>query len=168
MRQADPIDAHVGRRMRERRSMLGMSQERLGELLGVSFQQVQKYERGVSRLAPSKLHQIAGILAVPVAFFFDDDLEEARGPADDAEYLGLAEDEARFVWPSTPPPPRANRNISPAHRDILDLVRAFQRIEDPAVRQRVSELVRALAAATYGGSARTHVEALTEHMHIAL
>ena len=68
----NPIDVHVGKRLRLRRTLLGMSQERLGELLGLTFQQVQKYERGVNRIGSSRLFELGQILDVPVSFFFDD------------------------------------------------------------------------------------------------
>ena len=74
----NPIDIHVGKRLRLRRTLLGMSQERLGELLGLTFQQVQKYERGVNRIGSSRLFELGQILDVPIAFFFDD-LPEAVG-----------------------------------------------------------------------------------------
>src|ERR687896_162580 len=72
----NPIDVHVGKRLRLRRTLLGMSQERLGELLGLTFQQVQKYERGVNRIGSSRLYELGQILDVPVSFFFDDMPEE--------------------------------------------------------------------------------------------
>ena len=71
-RSMNPIDAHVGARVRLRRMLVGMSQERLGELLGVTFQQVQKYEKGANRIGASRLYEVSQILEVPVQFFFDD------------------------------------------------------------------------------------------------
>jgi len=68
----NPIDVHVGSRVRLRRTLLGMSQEKLGEALGLTFQQVQKYERGVNRIGASRLYHLSQILDVPVSFFFDD------------------------------------------------------------------------------------------------
>ena len=71
-KKPNPIDIHVGSRIRLRRNMLGMSQERLGENLGITFQQIQKYEKGTNRVGASRLQAIASILSVPVAFFFED------------------------------------------------------------------------------------------------
>jgi len=77
--QPNPIDVHVGGRVKMRRLMLGMSQETLGEHLGVSFQQIQKYEKGRNRIGASRLQHIARVLAVPVSFFFED--APGSGPA---------------------------------------------------------------------------------------
>ena len=71
-KQPNPIDIHVGSRVRLRRMMLGMSQERLGESLGITFQQIQKYEKGTNRIGASRLQHIARVLSVPVSFFFED------------------------------------------------------------------------------------------------
>src|SRR5438477_12750561 len=71
-KQANPIDAQVGHRVRLRRMLVGMSQERLGELLGLTFQQVQKYEKGINRIGAGRLFEVGGILGVPISFFYDD------------------------------------------------------------------------------------------------
>src|SRR6476660_10048073 len=71
-KQANPVDAHVGHRVRLRRMLVGMSQERLGELLGLTFQQVQKYEKGINRIGAGRLFEVAGILGVPISFFYED------------------------------------------------------------------------------------------------
>ena len=76
----NPIDVHVGSRIRLRRTMLGLSQEKLGESLGITFQQVQKYEKGTNRVGASRLQNIAGILDAPVAFFFEDAPGDSRQP----------------------------------------------------------------------------------------
>src|SRR5512141_325790 len=76
----NPIDVQVGSRVRLRRSMLGLSQEKLGEAIGLTFQQVQKYERGANRIGASRLHELSRVLDVPVSFFFDD-LDPVRAPA---------------------------------------------------------------------------------------
>src|SRR3982074_632911 len=68
----NPVDVHVGSRVRLRRTLLGMSQEKLGEAIGLTFQQVQKYERGAHRTGASRLHELSRVLDVPVGFFFDD------------------------------------------------------------------------------------------------
>lgn len=137
----NPIDVHVGRRLRLRRTLLGMSQERLGELLGLTFQQVQKYERGVNRIGSSRLFELGQILDVPVSFFFDDLPEAAGGalPGTFGGYLapGLAEERATFE--------HDDDTLPLDKRETLELVRAYYRIGDPAVRKRLFELAKALA-----------------------
>jgi transcriptional regulator with XRE-family HTH domain len=133
----NPIDIHVGRRLRLRRTLLGMSQERLGELLGLTFQQVQKYERGANRIGSSRLFELGRILDVPVSFFFDDlpDAISASGAGYAAP--GLAEEGAGFE--------HADDALPLDKRETLELVRAYYRIGDPAVRKRLFELAKALA-----------------------
>src|ERR671927_1682591 len=76
----NPIDVRVGARLRLRRNMLGLSQEKLGEMIGLTFQQVQKYERGANRIGASRLHELSRVLDVPVSFFFED-TDPVRAPA---------------------------------------------------------------------------------------
>lgn len=126
-REANQIDEHVGSRVRLRRQLLKMSQEKLGDELGVTFQQVQKYERGSNRIGASRLFRLAGVLDVPVSFFFDG---LTAGPS-----AGMAENEQSpivydFIQSS----------------DGVALAEAFSKITDSKVRRRVLELVRALAA----------------------
>lgn len=132
----NPIDAHVGRRVRLRRTLLGMSQERLGELLGLTFQQVQKYERGVNRIGSSRLYELGRILDVPVSFFFDD-MSEGEARAGGAAPSGLAEERAPFEHEEV--------DLPLDKRETLELVRTYYRIADPAVRKRLFELAKALA-----------------------
>jgi len=134
--RASPIDAHVGSRVRLRRTLLGMSQEKLGEALGLTFQQVQKYERGVNRIGASRLFDLARVLDVPIGFFFDDLPPEMGGnvavrsrPA----LYGFAEAQDRFE----------DDNMN--KRETLELVRAYYRITDPAIRKRVFDLIKSLA-----------------------
>jgi transcriptional regulator with XRE-family HTH domain len=84
-KQPNPIDIHVGSRVRLRRMMLSMSQEKLGEQLGITFQQIQKYEKGTNRIGASRLQHIARVLSVPVSFFFED------APGGTGEVTGMAE-----------------------------------------------------------------------------
>jgi transcriptional regulator with XRE-family HTH domain len=133
----NPIDVHVGRRLRLRRTLLGMSQEKLGELLGLTFQQVQKYERGANRIGSSRLFELGQILDVPVSFFFDDLPEATPGPLPGYPRPGLAEEGATFE--------HADAALSLDKRETLELVRAYYRIGDPAVRKRLFELAKALA-----------------------
>jgi len=127
----NPIDKHVGSRVRMRRMMLGMSQEKLGNALGLTFQQVQKYEKGTNRIGASRLQQISNTLQVPVSFFFDD-VDPVRAPAIPG---GFAE------------PPAEAFDSDPMHRrETIELVDAYYAIDDAAVRRRLLELARALAA----------------------
>ncbi len=128
-KKPNPTDVHVGGRIRLRRNMLGMSQEKLGESLGITFQQIQKYEKGTNRVGASRLQAIASILSVPVAFFFED----APGQ-EGSEHKGLAEDSSTsFVVDF----------LSSA--EGLQLNRAFARISNPKVRRKVIELAKVLA-----------------------
>lgn len=128
----NPVDVHVGSRVRLRRTLLGMSQEKLGEAIGLTFQQVQKYERGANRIGASRLFNLSQVLDVPVSFFFDDMPREAA----DAPVLGEEDDEDRVV--EFEPDPMAKR-------ETLELVRAYYRITDPGVRKRLFELTKAVA-----------------------
>jgi len=127
----NPIDKHVGSRVRMRRMMLGMSQEKLGDALGLTFQQVQKYEKGTNRIGASRLQQISHILQVPVSFFFDgapavqlggrtEGLSEAPSPAYVSDFLATS--------------------------DGLALTKAFMRITDSKLRRRIVDLVEQIAA----------------------
>ena len=128
-KKPNPVDAHVGSRVRLRRMLLGMSQERLGESMGLTFQQVQKYEKGVNRIGASRLFQISKILDVPVQFFF----EEAPYTGDGNAVRGMAEpDSEAFILEFL------------NSREGLELNRAFVKIGDPKVRKSVVDLVRAL------------------------
>lgn len=130
-RRANPIDVHVGSRVRLRRMLLGISQEKLGERLGLTFQQVQKYEKGVNRIGASRLFDLSTVLGVPIQFFFED------APAAEARVqpvLGFAEG-----------PADANIIEFLSTREGLELNKAFSRINDAKTRRAILELVRALA-----------------------
>jgi transcriptional regulator with XRE-family HTH domain len=131
-RRANPMDVHVGSRVRLRRMLLGMSQEKLGEHLGLTFQQVQKYEKGVNRIGASRLFDLAKVLGVPVQFFYD---EAPNGVIASAEPVnGFAEqpDESYVVeFLGT--------------REGLELNKAFARITDAKIRRSIVDLVRSLA-----------------------
>ncbi len=128
-KKPNPIDAHVGGRIRMRRNMLGMSQEKLGESLGITFQQIQKYEKGTNRVGASRLQAIASILEVPPAFFFE------NAPTDEHTPIGgLSEDSSmtsvmEFCSSS----------------EGIQLNRAFVKIGDPKIRRRILELVKSLS-----------------------
>lgn len=129
----NPIDVHVGSRVRLRRTLLGMSQEKLGDAIGLTFQQVQKYERGANRIGSSRLFDLSRVLDVPVSFFFDDmPLEISENtPGNDSE-LAEASTESYAADPL-------------AKRETLELVRAYYQIDEPAVRKRLFDLAKALA-----------------------
>jgi transcriptional regulator with XRE-family HTH domain len=135
----NPIDVHVGKRLRLRRTLLGMSQERLGELLGLTFQQVQKYERGANRIGSSRLFELGQILDVPVSFFFDDLAESGLLAQRGHRMPGLAEEGSRFQHEVD------DEDLPLDKRETLELIRAYYRIGDPAVRKRLFELTKALA-----------------------
>ncbi len=129
-KKPNPVDTHVGSRVRLRRMLLGMSQERLGESMGLTFQQVQKYEKGVNRIGASRLFQISKILDVPVQFFFEEAPHADGGPA-----RGMAEaDSETFILEFL------------NSREGLELNRAFVKIANSKVRKSVVDLVRALSA----------------------
>ncbi len=132
-----PIDIHVGSRVRLRRTLLGMSQEKLGEALGLTFQQVQKYERGVNRIGASRLFDLARVLDVPIGFFFDDMPDAMGGSATSRRrgMMGFAETQEGF------------EDDTLHRRETLELVRAYYRITDPSVRKRVFELIKSLTPA---------------------
>lgn len=124
----NPIDKHVGSRVRMRRMMLSMSQEKLGDALHLTFQQVQKYEKGTNRIGASRMQQISHILQVPVSFFFEGaptpegmtGMSEAPSPAYVADFLSSS--------------------------DGLALTKAFMRVKHPNVRRRIVDLVESIAA----------------------
>src|SRR5215470_12424295 len=133
-----PIDVHVGSRIRLRRTLLGMSQERLGEALGLTFQQVQKYERGVNRVGASRLFDLSRVLDVPISFFFDDlpeSLASTYGSHLTRRSTGFTDMQDSFTDDAL------NR------RETLELVRAYYRITDPAVRKRVFDLIKSMGPA---------------------
>ena len=124
----NPVDKHVGNRVRMRRMMLGVSQQKLGDALGVSFQQVQKYEKGMNRIGASRLQHLSHILQVPAAFFFEGapnlerathGMKEAPSPAYLSDFLATSEG--------------------------LSLTKAFMRIKEPKLRRHIVHLVAAIA-----------------------
>ena len=129
----NPIDIHVGSRVRLRRNMLGLSQEKLGEAIGLTFQQVQKYERGANRIGASRLLELSRVLDVPVSFFYDE-TDPVRAPAIPS---GFEES------------PQEGFDSDPLRkRETLELVDAYYDIEDAATRRRLFDLAKALVAAT--------------------
>lgn len=125
----DPVDSHVGSRVRLRRTLLGMSQEKLGNAVGLTFQQIQKYERGLNRIGSSRLYQFSKVLDVPVAFFFDE------MPGDMGSQPSLASQVQQATY---------DENMS--RRETLELVRAYYKVENRNTRKRIYELVKAIGA----------------------
>tara|TARA_E500000318_G_scaffold46673_4_gene43988 strand:+ start:8054 stop:8530 length:477 start_codon:yes stop_codon:yes gene_type:complete len=133
----NPIDVHVGRRVRLRRTLLGMSQEQLGEALSVTFQQVQKYERGSNRISASRLWDISQILDTPVSFFFDDMTSETA--ANSPRKVVAGENAKEFQNPERDPM---------ARRETLELVRAYYKIEHEPTRKCAAELLRLIGSSS--------------------
>lgn len=125
-----PVDAHVGKRLRQRRTLLGLSQESLGRAVDLTFQQIQKYERGTNRIGASRLYQLSNILDVPVSYFFDNMPKEVSQTQGD-----YAKPEAQFTLDSDPM----------ARRETIELVRAYYKIQDPKARKRLFELTKSIA-----------------------
>ncbi|MDR4308208.1 helix-turn-helix transcriptional regulator [Chelatococcus sambhunathii] len=124
----NPVDAHVGSRVRMRRVLIGMSQEKLGEALGITFQQIQKYEKGTNRIGASRMQQIATVMGVPVSYFFDD------APGGDVKAKGFGESAGSDYVVDF---------LTTA--EGLQLNKSFVKISDAKVRRKVVELVSALA-----------------------
>jgi transcriptional regulator with XRE-family HTH domain len=121
----NPVDKHVGARVRMRRMMLSMSQTKLGDALGLTFQQVQKYEKGTNRIGASRLQHISHILQVPVSFFFEGAPTLPGGP----------------IEKGTAPSPSYVSDFL-ATSDGLALTKAFMRIKEPVLRRRIVKLVQ--------------------------
>ena len=129
-KKPNPIDIHVGSRIWLRRTMLSMSQEKLGEALGITFQQIQKYEKGTNRVGASRLQNISAVLNVPVSFFFEDAPGEQV-----SEQVGLSEaSSSNYVVDFL------------SSSEGLQLNRAFIKIEDPKIRRKIIDLTKALAS----------------------
>lgn len=144
MRKPNPYDAHVGSRLRACRTLAGFSQERLGTAVSLSFQQIQKYEKGLNRIGASRLQQFAQILNVPPSYFFEDMPGIEQQPTASPEHSVVSEIE---------------QDRSPvSRRQALELVRNFGKITDSTVRDRIFQLIKA-AATSYSGKAEGEAEA---------
>ena len=135
----NPVDVHVGARLRQRRTLLGMNQTKLGSSIGLTFQQVQKYEKGTNRISASRLYALSGTLDVPIEYFFSD-MPTAVAASSPTLEGGRAKKP-----PSYEPDPMATR-------ETLQLVRAYYKIEDAEIRKRLRELTNALGAAVSNDS----------------
>ena len=128
-----PVDVHVGARVRVRRTLLGMTQTNLGDAIGVTFQQVQKYENGANRISASRLFDLSRVFDVPIEYFFDD-MPTVVAASSPTQGGGKAKK-------------LPNYELDPmAKRETLQLVRAYYNISDPQVRERLYELTKAIGA----------------------
>jgi transcriptional regulator with XRE-family HTH domain len=131
-----PVDRHVGARVRLRRTLMGLSQEKLGTALGLTFQQVQKYERGSNRISASKLYEMSHVLDVPVSFFFQDLADQTMNAV-----RGFADQAAE---------PFDHEQIS--RRETAELMRAYYQIGNAKVRRKMLDLMKSMAGAESGSS----------------
>ncbi len=141
MARSHPVDVHVGSRMRQRRTLLGMSQTKLGNAVGLTFQQIQKYERGSNRIGSSRLFEFSKVLDVPVSHFFEDMPSNALAgrPMSGRGRKGFGEAGTPFEQDKDPL----------IKRETLELVRAYYKIREPRVRKRIFETVKAVGAASH-------------------
>ena len=129
----NPVDVYVGKRLRLRRTILGLSQQALGKEAGITFQQIQKYERGTNRVGASRLHRFSNVLDVPVNFFFDG----YEGKTENSENLfhgmadGKKQDDFSYSQMSS--------------RETMEMMRMYYKIQDPKVRRRIFDLVKSLS-----------------------
>lgn len=126
----DPIDKHVGSRIRQKRTLLGISQEKMADALGITFQQVQKYENGTNRVGSSRLYNISKILKSPVGFFF-----EGLNNIQNTSQLKVAEGKSPFD----------NTDDILNSQETINLVRSYYAIKDQAVRKKIQEMIKSLA-----------------------
>jgi transcriptional regulator with XRE-family HTH domain len=140
----NPIDVHVGARIRLRRTLLGISQTALADAIGLTFQQVQKYEKGTNRVSSSRLVDMANALDVAIPYFFED------------MSAGVGAQTPSALMKAGQRPTTIDNETDPfAKRETLEFVRAYYKIQDPAVRKRLAELTKAIAKANGRSSART-------------
>ncbi len=135
----NPIDVHVGARLRARRTLLGLSQTALGDAMGISFQQLQKYEGGSNRISASRLYELSKLLDVDIGYFFDE-MDQAT----------KSESPARLIQQKSKRAPRKPpKSEDPLNkRETLELVRAYYRIKDPEIRGHVRKLIQTTASAS--------------------
>jgi transcriptional regulator with XRE-family HTH domain len=139
--EPDPVDIHVGSRVRLRRTLLGLSQDKLARAIGVSFQQLQKYERGTNRISASRLYALSKVLGVGISWFFEDAPSNSKRRTPPAEPRAAANESAADQDPMT-----ANETVK--------LVRAYYMIEDPKVRKKILHMVRAVSPISAGRKTR--------------
>lgn len=135
----NPVDVHVGARLRLRRTLLGLSQEKLGEAIGLTFQQVQKYERGANRIGCSRLFDLSRVLDVPVGYFFEEMSDDTAKRSPAKRQGGWSDrDQANFEHERDPM----------VKRETLELVRAYYKIDNEMLRKQLFELTKSLGAAS--------------------
>lgn len=132
--QPNPIDIHVGTRLKQRRTLLGLSQGKLGETVGLTFQQIQKYERGTNRIGASRLYDLSRVLDVPIAYFFEDLPNELSQDRYDLVHASLAQDGGG-----------AFEVDDMVRRETLELVRNYYKVSNPLIRKRLFEMAKVLA-----------------------
>jgi len=129
-----PVDVHVGNRLRLRRTLLGISQEKLGDSVNLTFQQIQKYERGTNRIGASRLFEFCQILDVDVGYFFDE-LDRTEMSLSNEATKGMSDQK------------QAGLELDPmTRRETLELVRAYYKITNPSIRKKIYELVRSIGS----------------------
>ncbi len=128
------IDTHVGKRLRQRRTMMGLSQEAVAKAVGITFQQVQKYEKGTNAMNSGRLYEFARFMNVPVAYFFEGMDPFSGAASSDDKVVGFGETVSEKFQ---------HRGVS--DRESLEMMKAFKRIAEPSIRKRLADLVRAVA-----------------------
>ena len=142
MARALPVDVHVGLRLRQRRTLLAMSQTKLGDAVGLTFQQIQKYERGSNRIGSSRLFEFSKVLDVPISYFFDEmpaNVLAGRPVSGRGRKGGFGEAATPFEHEKDPL----------IKRETLELVRAYYKIRENRVRKQIFEMVKAVGAASH-------------------
>ncbi|MGD9637807.1 MAG: helix-turn-helix domain-containing protein [Alphaproteobacteria bacterium] len=137
--EPNPIDVHVGGRVRLRRTLLGMSQEKLASILGLTFQQVQKYERGMNRIGASRLWDLSNVLRVPVSFFFEEINQET---ANQSPRMIITENAEVFELQEEPSPYETDPM---SKKETLELVKAYYKISNQKIAKNLYELIMALS-----------------------
>lgn len=144
--EPNPIDVHVGNRIRLRRTLLGLSQEKLASLLGLTFQQVQKYERGMNRVGASRLWDIGKVLEVPIGFFYED---MDKGVANQSPRMFSMPDST----PSELNEDKATLDLDPMHRqETIELVKAYYKIGNRKAAKHMFDLIVTMAKTTYNNN----------------
>lgn len=138
-RKPNPVDIHVGERLRSRRSLVGFSQEKLAESVGLTFQQIQKYERGTNRVSASRLWQFSKILKVPISYFFEEFIEKGN---DNMPAYGLSDNEQDVFVPE---------GDLMTRKETINLVREYYSIPDPKLRRDILKMIRTMAGSMRGG-----------------
>lgn len=149
---ADLLDIHVGKRLRVRRALLGVSQEKLAESIGLTFQQIQKYERGTNRISASRLYQFSQILDVPITYFYEQIGESAdflEDVEDDSAEGGLSDGEQDLLDEGEEKPVNVNSMLE--RRETLDLIRFYYAISDSRMRRDILRFIKSMADRTKSG-----------------